>query len=130
MSSSISALTQRISAIDEVLTIGISASNVRDAATQAAAALLEELVSNSRTVTLQWRRDPRADGVIIALEKNATVGPVSFWGAPTGFELEGLVYALECLGRTSMTLDVSTSICQLIKPIHRTLRSDLYVTPT
>jgi alkyl hydroperoxide reductase subunit AhpF len=123
-------LTQRIAAIRTPLTIRVQAASAHHSAAQATAELIEELVTSSHTVTLQWLHDPQADGVVVTIAQEGMMGPVSFWGAPTGFEVEGLVYALECLDGARPNPDVPASSQALLGQISRPLACDLYVTPT
>ena len=122
-------LQARVARIDIDLILHISAPDFGQSEPRATIELMNLLFTDASKVRCQYAIDKTLKGVHLNLEKNGVLGPVTFLGTPSGYELEALVHALECWaepGRT--TLDPSYQ--RLMKEIIKPLGADLFVAPT
>lgn len=125
-----SGLTARLARLNHRLTVELVFSSPKDSAVQATEDLLGWLCTDT-PVTVQHRVDPRIAPLAIFLHRGAQTANVSFWGTPSGYELEGLVYALECLDQPLVAERAEPpSIRTLLDEMTAPLRADLYVAPT
>jgi hypothetical protein len=89
------------------------------------------LMAPGDAVTVHWHVDEKSPGLVIRCSRDNHTGPISFWGTPSGYELEGLLYALERLAFGPRTpTPFSAPDTELIRQIERPLAIDLYVAPT
>lgn len=124
-------LRQRMQRVKASATLEISAANYNDSLFQAAWEMLEPLFIDNPILTLKHLPEPTAHGVILRLKRHHSVGPVTFWGTPSGFQLEGLVLALEAFtGTPSSVLEMPSHVLSVIQTLTRPIQGDLFVTPT
>ncbi len=122
-------LRHRLSKLDQPIMLRVSSPAPGLAAAQATWDLLDQLLADQPMVSVHPGGRQAVESVVVKITKNGHTGPISFWGTPSGFELEGLVYALECLSG-QVTPDLTEEQKALLRQISRPLAADLYVAPT
>ena len=120
-------LRERLEALKTRLVLEVRASDRTDSALRATLDLLHEMVTADSPVHIDTHIEP-TDGVTITIRNSAGLWPVSFWGTPSGFELEGLVSAIEAAADVGPALP--SSLLTVLGQIVRPLSADLYVAPT
>lgn len=121
-------LRERVAAIDAPLSLVLSARRGDDSLARAARDLLDDLIQDNPQISLETIDGPEA--AIITVTRDGADGPISFWGVPSGFELEALVLAMEASVRDIPTDAVPPEASSLIAQIPAPLTADLYVAPT
>ncbi|NMP22300.1 hypothetical protein [Sulfobacillus harzensis] len=74
--------------------------------------------------------EPGSERLVVSVEAGGSIDPITFWGVPSGFELEGLVEVLVAAGRGQSRDSLSPETRGLIETIHESRQHDLYVAPT
>lgn len=120
-------LRERIAALATPIVLDVRTSDLALSSVRATHELLRDLVMPESRVTIDTRVDG-TEGVTIAIAVNGQRGPVSFWGTPSGYELEGLVSAIESAADIGSPLP--DNLRNVANQIDRPLAVDLYVAPT
>lgn len=132
MMNALAGLKRRIAHITVPLSIAITAPSLHHPQLLATRELLDAVLGGQEElITPAYRTDPTLDGVRVQVKREGRAGPVSFWGTPSGYELEGLVLALESLQDPFEVHPALTPAeSELLSQISRPLNADLYVAPT
>lgn len=120
-------LPLRVARVASLVKVTISTPRVSLAPFKAAQDLLHNIASPDLNIVTAVH--PPSEGVEVVLTGRSGVGPVRFLGAPSGFELEGLVYAMECLAHPHEA-DLPAIDLRILQELPRPLAADLYVAPT
>ena len=120
-------LQQTVLSLTVPLTVTVTQCPGYHAGSVAAYELIHLLVADNASITLRTRSDDTAP--VVTIHGPAGECPVSFWGAPSGYELEGLVKALRYQQSSPLTTLGKPTI-ELLRQIDAPLTSDLYVAPT
>lgn len=120
-------LRQRIAALTTPIVLDVRTSDLTQSSARATLDLLQDLVGTGSRVTIDTRVDG-TEGVRIAIAAQGRRGRVSFWGTPSGYELEGLVSAIESAADIGPPLP--ENLREVASQIDRPLAADLYVAPT
>ncbi|MCY0878863.1 MAG: hypothetical protein OWU84_07985 [Firmicutes bacterium] len=124
-------LRRRWAALPAGLALAVTTPSLSHAAAVATKELLDPLRSPTDRLACHWEVDPESPGIILHPLKDGQAGPVAFWGTPSGYELEGLIYALERLAfGPSQPTPFSPASEEAIRQIAGPLAVDLYVAPT
>lgn len=121
-------LKQRIARLDTAITVTVASPDPSSPAARATHDLLEQLLDEVSTVSVV-STSGESEGVVVTLSRDHARGPVSFWGTPSGFELEGFTYALECFGGLVVPT-LGDQERQVLAQIQTPISADLYVAPT
>ncbi len=123
---SVERLRKRVAALTMPIILEVRTSDLTQASAQATLDLLHLLVTEG-PVNVNTHIEP-TDGVVITITTQGRPGPISFWGTPSGFELEGLVSAMEAAAHVGRPLP--PNLRGVLEEINRPLEADLYVAPT
>lgn len=128
---SLEELTARVAALSGPATIRVTSSDRQQSDVLATIDMLEMLAAES-SLRIVHCPDEAMVGVRVTLAVESNVSPISFWGTPSGYELEGLVYALECLTQPNRATDSieGPHIVAILNDLPRPVCADLFVTPT
>lgn len=129
MNDRLDGLRRRAAAIAVPITVLLRAPSRTHPPFRASLDLIADVSSATTKIVVVSTIEPSAEGVDIRIQRGGEVGPVSFWGVPSGFELEGFVYALECWADPLQAVLPNLDL-DLLRQIPRRIRSDLYVAPT
>ena len=129
MSRGYSDLRRRVAAAAPAITLVIKTPALEFAPFKATLELVGEIAGDAPELIAEPQVIPEAQGVEIVLIGSQGAGPVRFLGTPSGFELEGLVYALECLAKPQAA-DCPSLDLGLLQDLSEPVAADLYVAPT
>lgn len=131
MTDRLAELQQRLHQVTVPLVLQVTSSDAASSAFKATREILQTLLGAAGAVQATFRHDPDITGVMVRVLRDGLFGPVSFWGTPSGFEMEGLVYALECQDQPSLAAKyLEDAEKALLADIAAPLQCSLYVAPT
>lgn len=122
-------LEKRIQAIAHPFVVRITAHNWQEPSVQATLDLVDTLATNSSMMRVVRQTAP-IEGVEVTLVQDGQTFPVSFWGTPSGYEFESLVYAIERLIDKRPGTPFSPAERAMLSEMRQPLHVDLYVAPT
>ena len=122
-------LIARVKALTGVVLVRIETPALDLKSWAATEALLSELDESGEHLIRTVAQTPGSEGVVLTLHQDGRRSRCAFWGTPSGYELEGLVHAMERLAGIGPR-PADDQAAALVKEIGRPLTADLYVAPT
>ena len=126
---SLESLAARLKSLQAPLRLVLKSRQTDSNALGATQELLDALLADIPTIHTVWEQADTE--LVVEIHSQDGQSPISFWGTPSGFELEGLVLAMEAVGVSPPdTPELSDALQQTLQGIGRPVLSDLFVTPT